>query len=156
MAAKAKVLTMRERIQAIAAVSAPSMVPVPVEKPLPPPEKEEEVIPPVSSLIEDRKTALKLAQMVDRSGEIGELIRPLAKEKKSLSDKIKVMTGKFGIGKAICGEWRINYYNAPKKSLSITKLLAAGVSMATIDACYEEKDSFTLRITKEGSEDGDE
>jgi len=154
--AKPKVLGIRERIAVIAAQSAPSMVPVPSERPLPPPEKEEELIPPISDLIEDNKMRLKLAQLVDQHGQISEMLKPYNKEKKLLTDKIKVFTGKFGIGKAISGEWRINYYNAPRETLDESLLLAAGVSIDTIKACKVKKDSFTLRITKEGADDADE
>jgi hypothetical protein len=31
--------------------------------------------------------------------------------------------GRAQIGKAICGDWRINYYNAPKKYLDVSKIM---------------------------------
>lgn len=153
---KPKVLTMRQRIQAVAAASAPSMVPTPYEKPEAPPEKEEEVIPAVSDLIPDKKALLDLARMVARHGEIGAAKSPLGKEQKKLTEKIKLIVGKYKVGKAMCGLWRINYYNAPRETLDEGLLLAAGVPLATIQACKVSKDSYTLRISQNDSEDGDE
>lgn len=153
-----KVLTMRQRIAAIAAQTAPSMVPVPrEEQPQAPPEKEDEVIPDVAELMpNDIKKRLELIRMVDRIGEIGQTVSPLSKEKKKLVEKAKVILGKASIGKAICGDYRVNYYNAPRKFLDPAKLEEAGVSKTTILACYSESASYTLRVTKEGEEEGDE
>ena len=139
------------------------MAPVPYEKPVAPPAKEVEVIPPVSELVDDVAARLKLAQMVDRQGVLGETIRPLEKEKKALAEKIKIMTGKYQIGKAICGLWRINYYNAPRKYLDPAKLMAIpkeelvnGITLLHINACYSESATYTLRITREGEPDESE
>ena len=154
LAEKPKVLSIRERIQAIANIEAPSMIPQAAEAPEAPPEKEEEVIPVIdATVIPDAKKRFELARMVTRHGEIGEIIRPLDKEKKKLTESIKVVIGKYKIGKALLGDYRINYYNAPRKVLDPAKLLAAGVPITTINACYPEAASYTLRITKEDAPD---
>jgi len=156
MPPKEKVLTVAQRIRAIANSTNVSLIPQPREMPAPPPEKEEETIPQVSEIIKDAKTKLELARLVARHGEIGDAKRPLEKEQKALTEKIKKIVGKAQIGKAICGDWRINYYNAPKKYLDIEKLKALGLTLTQINDCYSEKPSYTLRITAEGSEDEDE
>jgi hypothetical protein len=155
--------TLKERIKELAAQSAPSMIPVPREADIAPPEKEVEVIPSVAELIEDGKTKLELARMVDRVGVIGSVVSPLSKEKKKLVEKIKIVVGKYKIGKALSGEWRINYYNAPRKFLDPAKLMAIppeelvhGITQVIINRCYSESASYTLRITKEGEDDSEE
>lgn len=164
MAAKKEpVLTVAQRIRAVAAASAPSMIPVPYEAPAPPPDKEEEVIPTLADVIKDTKARLELARLVDLQGSINVQLTPLNRDKKKLTERIKILVGKFKIRKALSGDWRINYYNAPKSFLSESKLLAVkperlvnGITQAIIDECYDKKDSYTLRITAEGSDEGEE
>ncbi len=157
---KEPVLTVAQRIRAVAAASAPSMIPVPYEVPAPPPEKEEEIVPPISDLIEDMKVRLELARLVDLQGRINIQLSPLNKDKKKLTDRIKLIVGKFKIGKALSGDWRINYYNAPRSFLDEMKLLAVkperlvnGITQEIIDECYSKKDSYTLRISPAGSDE---
>lgn len=144
---------LRERIKELAAQSAPSMVPSPREVPPPPPEKEVEVLPSIVDLVEDRKTRLEIVRLVNEYGSLGEELKPLKKRQKQLSDRLKVLVGKAGIGKAASGDWRINYYSGERSTLKATLLLALGVSVDTISAATEIKSTYTLRITRLDEED---
>jgi hypothetical protein len=139
--------SIRDRIKQIASQTAPSMVPVPREEEIPaPPEKEEEAVPDISELVTDVKTRLELARMVNRYGELGLLKSPIAKEQKKLSEAMKKIAGKWKVGRAIVGDWRLAYYNSPRESLSEQLLLEAGVSIDIIKKCRVKKDSYTIRV----------
>ncbi len=153
----------KKKLKEIAAQTAPSMIPGPAEETPAPPEKPEE-LPNVATLIPNQKMRLEFEKLVDRHGEIGQELAPLNKERKTLTDKIKKLAGTYGVGKAVAGAWRINYFNSPRSSVDQTKLTQAllelGVSMATIkkavDRATTVKDSYTLKVTALGDEGEEE
>ncbi len=148
------------RLQEIRASAAPSMVPAPREEYAPPP-KAEEVIPDISTIITDRKARLDLARLVERHGEIGKELGPLKKERDALTTKIKKLAGTFGVGKALCGGWRINYFDVPRtvtdEKVLMQSLLEQGVQPSVVQKAFTAakatKPSYTLKITAEGEED---
>ena len=159
----AKTPALRDRIKTIAAQSAPSMVPAPREtqqaEDIPaPPQKEEEVVPSIADIIPDLKERLLLARLVATYGEMGITKHSLDKQQKALSTQAKKIVGKYGIARAVSGEWRISYYNAARETLSKELLLAAGVPLATILACTKTTPAYTLRISKikDEAEEGEE
>ena len=153
----------KDKIAEIRAAAAPSMIPEPREAYAPPP-KVEEVIPDISTIISDNKARLDLARLVERHGQLGLEISPLNKERKSLTDKIKRLAGTYGVGKALCGVWRINYYNAPKtildKKVLMQSLLDQGVQPSVVQRAISEasisKPSYTLKITGQDGEEDEE
>lgn len=153
----------QKELEKIRAASAPSMIPAPRDIPAPPP-KTEEVVPDIATIVTDRKARLEIARLVERHGELGKELTPLNKERKGLTEKIKRLAGTFGLGKAMCGEWRINYYDSPKTSLDkkalIQSLLDQGVQPSVAQKAISDatttKPSYTLKITKGGAEEDDE
>src|ERR1043166_8252064 len=96
--------TINERLEEVRAAAAPSMVPQPIDI-TPPPPKEEEVIPQLSDLVQDRKKRLEIARLVAQQGELGRQISALSKERDKLTPTIKKLMGDNHIGKCLAGEW---------------------------------------------------
>ena len=119
----------------------------------PPPPAEEEVIPDIRELVDSAADRLRIVQLVEQSAAWGQQEKEAAKARKPITELIKKLAGKYGISKAMCGEYRLNYYNSPRSTLSRELLLSAGVSPKTLDACTTVKDSYTLRISVNGQDD---
>jgi len=119
----------------------------------PPPPKEEEVIPDVRELVDNAADRLKIVQLVELSATWGAQEKEAKKARAPITESLKKIIGRYGISKAMCGDYRINYYNAPRKTLSREMLLSAGVSPKVLDSCTIEKDSYTLRVSAAGDED---
>jgi len=157
--------SLKERIKIIQAQSAPSLVPDRREeekqKPEAPPEKEQEVIPQLSDVVTDKKKALQISALVAQLGALNAQIAPLNKVKKTLTEKVKVWAGQLQIGKALAGEWKINYFSAPRATLNEDMLIAAllkrGTQPKEIHAIVAEStktsDGYTLRVTAADAED---
>jgi len=131
--------------------TAPSMVPD--FSPPPPPPKEEEIIPDIRELVDNAADRLRLMQLVEQQAAWGAQEKEAKKQRKPLTESIKKIIGKYGIGRAMCGELLINYYNAPRATLSRELLLSAGIPPKVLDACTITKDTYTLRISAPGESD---
>lgn len=118
-----------------------------------PPPKEEEVIPDLSEIVKDRKMRLLVARKAAELGELSEQISKLEKQQDTMSKELKKLVGTLKIGKAISGEWRINYYGGVRKSIKAALLLAAGITQATINACTKQTDTYTLKVTRLGEKE---
>ena len=159
--------SLTERIKIIQAQSAPSLVPDRREetvKPEAPPEKEQEIIPQLSDVVTDKKKALQISALVAQLGALNAQMTPMNKLKKSLTEKVKVWAGQLQIGKALAGEWKINYFSAPRATLNEDMLIAAllkrGTQPKDIHAIVAEStktsDCYTLRVTAADAEEGEE
>lgn len=156
---------LKERMQT---ATAPSMVPSGIDLPAPPP-KEVEVIPELRKLITNPADRIKVVALVKdfsarKLQEADALIRiwvdrgvekpNVKKAKDGMSNKIKAFLGKWSVGLAMCDGVRVNYYNAPRKSIKgdllTTSLLKHGIAPATIQLILAESttetDSYTLKI----------
>jgi hypothetical protein len=65
---------------------------------------------------------------------------------------MKRMAGSYRIAKCQAGMYRLNYFNAPRKSLNSLKLLSLGVTQGIIDEATETTDCYTLRVTVDKEE----
>lgn len=145
--------TLDDRIkQSVGKHSAPSMVP---DFTPPPPPKEEEIIPDVRELINSAKDRLKLAQLVEQSSAWGVQEKEAKKMRAPLTAAIKKILGEYEVGRAMCDGKLINYYNAPRSTLSRELLLSHGISPQVLEACTVTKDSYTLRISAPGESEED-
>lgn len=152
--------TLRDRINEIAAKAAPSLVPEARDLPPAPPVKE--VIPMLADVVEDRRQRLELARMIERCGVLSQSISQATKEKKPLTELIKKAVGKLGIARCFSGDWRVSYYNAPRKSIKEAKLVQAllkrgyqpVVIQNILEECTEHSAAYTLRIQPIGEEEG--
>ena len=150
---------LRDRIKAIAAQSAPSLVPD--MKPAAPPRKEEEVIPHLDDVVKDRKQALEIARMIEQCGTLSAQSHQIEKQKKPLVEKLKYLIGNVHVGKIFSGAWRVNYYSAPRSTITEENLkyclLARGFQPKDVAAIISEStstsESYTLRITPAGEEE---
>lgn len=131
--------------------SHPSMVPD-WNPPAPPP-KEEEIVPDIRELVPNPLDRNRLANLIRTSAEFGKMEKEAKTARTPVTAAIKTLLSKYQIGRAVCDGVLINYYNAPRASLSRELLLSSGVSPKTLDACTITKDSFTLRISATGEDD---
>lgn len=136
--------------KAVGKTAAPSMIP---EKFVPPPPKQEEVIPDLKSLIESRIEYKMLEGLITESADWAQQEREAKKARRPITEKIKQVLGKHGVSRAMCGEYRVIYYNAPRTSISKELLLSAGVDPEVIEECTISKDAYTLRILEPGEKE---
>lgn len=125
---------------------------VPNFHPTPPPPKEVEYIPELSELVEDKADRLKLVRAIDEMAAWKKQEREAKSATKPLTAIIKNLLGKHGVAKCICDGHMVNYYNAPRSTLSRELLMEHGVSPQILEACTVVKDSFTLRVSEPGDE----
>ena len=127
-------------------------MPKPNTSPFPaaPPAKEEEIIPDLRELDLPPAIRHKLGHLIDNYADWGQQKHEAEAAQKPINAEIKNILGEWGIGKAWHGDRKVLYYNSPRRTLSVEKLMENGVSPAVIALCYETKDSYTLRITARG------
>lgn len=145
MATQAKP-TLAQRIKDTAG-PAPSLVPAKMQEVPPPPDKVEEVVPHVNEFVTDKKDLLALRRMMNRHMELATLIKPLDKERDSLTTQIKALAGKYKIGKAQYDGDSINYFSGTRSTIKADLLLSQGVQPAVITAATILNTSYTLKIT---------
>lgn len=143
---KAKTLDARIK-DSVGRTSAPSMVP---DWTPPPPPKEEEVVPDIREIVHVAADRLRLMQLVRQSADWKQQEKEAKNHRKPLTESIKRILGVYEIRRATCDGLLINYYNAPRSSLSREKLLSCGVSPQILEACTVTKDAYTLRISAPG------
>ena len=149
--------SLEERMALATSVGAPSMVP----DFNPPPAKVVEVIPTLQELVTDPKDYLTLKRLCFESKEYGHTQREAAKLLKPITARIKILLGKYRVGKALDGDVRINYYSGERRSINPdklqNKLLTLGMLPDTIKevitAATKVKESYTLKITEVGQTD---
>ncbi len=117
----------------------------------PPPEPE--YVPDIQEMGLDKRTLSQLSNLIIQHGELGYEKRKLEKERDKLTPEIKAILGEYQIGKCLCGEYRVAYFNVPRTSLSKELLLENGVPPAVIAACTVTKDVYTLKITPQGEKE---
>ncbi len=121
---------------------------VPQEKvPAPPPKKEEEVVPDLHELIDNRSERRTFTALVKQYLEFSDDVKIAQAGKDRLSKSMKEVVGSYGISKVLVDGILVNYFNAPRSTIKSDLLLAAGISPATIASCTEVKDVYTLRVT---------
>ena len=152
MAAQSKP-TLEERVkQSIKTAPAPSLVPDQL-LPAPPPAKEEEVIPRVQDLVKDRKDLLLIRRLMTQHIELGNTERQAKKAKEKITAQLKVLAGRYSLGKADYDGDRLNYFAGTRSSIDSTKLLSAGVQPSVIQACTNVSTTFTLKVTQGDEEE---
>lgn len=159
--AKAKVVSLDERLRAETAKAAPSMIP---EAVTPPPPKTDK-IPDLKDVITspaDRLKVLRLIQdaqpfkqMASQAKKALEMKRP---ELGGLNwnDAIKDILGRYKVAKAEDEGVRLNYYRTTKKVFSVKKALDLNVSPEILAQCWDEVESYTLRVTPQGQKEEEE
>lgn len=138
--------SLNDRIKSQVKGSAPSMVP----KYNPPPPKEEEIIPDIRELVDNTADLNSLTRLITESAEWAAQEKEAKRIREPITKRIKYLLGRYGVGRCVSNGLMVNYYNAPRATLSREALLSYGVSSKTLDACTVIKDSFTLRITAPG------
>lgn len=150
---KQKSSTLDARLkESVGKTTAPSMIP---DYTPPPPPKEEEIIPDIRELVDSSVDRLRLLQLVQNQAAWGLQEKEAKGHRKPLTEAIKKILGAYSIGKAMCDGVLINYYNAPRSTLSREMLLSHGVSSKILDDCTVTKDAYTLRISQPGEEDSE-
>ena len=124
----------------------------------PPPskKKEEEVLPDAREVIPSIKDRNLLNHMVSDYLTYSQQESEAKKAKKPLNATIKKLLGTYQVSKVMVGDNRVNYYNAPRRSIKAELLLQAGVPLSVIEKCTVATDAYTLKITPPGSEDEDD
>lgn len=126
---------------------------VPDYKPTPPPVKEEEYLPDIREVVEGKTDQLALIRAIDEMAAWKKQEKEAKTATKPLIALIKNLLGKHGVAKCACDGHIVNYYNAPRSSLSRELLLGHGISPQILEACTVTKDSFTLRVSEPGDKD---
>jgi len=122
--------------------SGPSLVPqAPVAEP-------EEAIPTVEELIGEAEDLDTLKLLVNSLLIPQAEVKRLEKVIDTIKPRIKVIVGQYGIAKARCGEAVLSYFPTSRSTVNAKKLLAAGVDEATITACTDVSQSFTLKVSE--------
>jgi len=122
--------------------SGPSLVPqAPVTEP-------EEAIPTVEELIGEAEDLDTLKLLVNSLLIPQAEVKRLEKVIDTIKPRIKVIVGQYGIAKARCGEAVLSYFPTSRSTVNAKKLLAAGVDEATITACTDVSQSFTLKVSE--------
>jgi hypothetical protein len=139
---------LKQRMAQSVVGTGPSLIPVPHT---PKPEKEEEHIPQIDELIDDRDDVQTLRSLVSSHVSANTNKKQWEKTVEGLSERIKGIIGRYGLGqginKANCDGQTINYYPQSRSTINATKLLAAGVDQKTIDDCTDTTQTLALRIT---------
>lgn len=112
-----------------------------------PPPPSNDYIPDIQEVGFDKPTLVKVSRLIEQHAEWGQQKREAQTEQNKLIPEIKNVLGEYGIAKMFSGSSRVSYFNVPRKSLSVQKLLEHGVRPEVIAACYEIKDVPTLKIT---------
>lgn len=150
MATKPKEMTLAERLRASIKQSKGNLNPE-----LPPPPEPEEQIPDIRDFDLPSATRLQLVRLTEEHRELGDQAGEIKKQRDQLTSKIKKILGEYKVGKALVGDLRVTYFNAPRTSLNKIKLMENGVTVKQIQASEETKDSYTLRISRVGQEEED-
>lgn len=143
-----KAKTLDQRLKEELAPTAPSMIPEAIA----PPKKEEEVVPDIKDLIKNPKDRLLAIRLVNDSLTWQAQESEAKKARKPITNTLKAIFGKYGIGKAQSGGAPINYFITPGRfdlKKAKMKLLDMGWSTDEVTAFVEEcmgKESYTLRI----------
>lgn len=149
-----KPMTLQERMKAqVNAAPAASMIP---DFTPPTPKAEAEVIPDAREVIESDLDRVMLARLCAEHVEWGAAERAAKAAKKPLTEKIKAILARNRASKLMIGDIKANYFNAPRKSLSMDLLLANGVTPAVITKSTVTKDAYTLKLTGPGQEEDEE
>lgn len=119
----------------------------------PEPKQKEESVPDIRDQV-SRKTADVFMSLVETSMDLKSQIDVLERERMGVTATLKKLVSDNGIEKAVIGDCKLAYYNAPRTSISRAKLLDLGVKQSILDAATEKTDVFTLKISrmKEGEE----
>ncbi len=150
----AKSITLEDRLKASVrkAQKGESLVP----DMTPPPAAEKGTIPDIRELISAAPLRLKLVRLTEEMGTLGEEEARIRKARTKLGDQIKKILGENKVGRAVVGDFQVNYFNAPRETLSVDKLLQNGVSPLIIARSKTMKDAYTLRISRVGEEEEEE
>ncbi len=155
-----KEMNLEDRLKASLKVVNASLVP---DEVIPPPEKEEEIVPQLTDIITDRAERLKLIRMIQLQLPLAEQEKAIKNARKPLVDGIKKILGKFQVSKAAWEGHIINYFTGkPRRSISESKLILAltkrGMQPSKIKEILEESIEvgnpiYTLRIRVAGAEE---
>lgn len=133
------------------------------EENIPPPPKEEEVIPALSEVIPDAAVRLRLIRMLREQLPWQQQESAAKKARKPLVTAIKKILGQFKVGKAAWDGNIINYFaSKPRRTVDEAKLIIAlsGVGLqprqiqTVLAACVDVGNpTYTLRIVESGGEE---
>jgi hypothetical protein len=118
-----------------------------------PPPKEEEVVPDINELVDNKADQLAIRRLVLSHVDLGKEIKELADQRDKITGQLKVLLSQYKVQKAVSAGCRISYYGVPRSTLDKGLLLNHGVSPKVIEECTVTKISATLRVT--GPEDAD-
>ena len=138
--------SLAERISEVKTkTSAPSLVPAGIE---PKVKKEHiaEVLPDIKDVVADPRVRDALKPLIAQRAVLYFQERELKAAKKPIVEKVKQLL-KQKASKFMVGENRVVLHYCIHRSVSADKLLALGVSPATIKAATEEKESLQLKVT---------
>lgn len=140
--------SLRKRMDAVSAGAAPSLVPF-----VPPPAKEEEVIPDLKEIMSQKKDYLEAKRLILRSIELAEAEKPIKKEREQITAKLKNLLGRSGVAKAMVEDIRVNYYAGERSSIDGGKLLTLGVAPSIIREATNVTTTYTLKLTRQAEEE---
>jgi hypothetical protein len=125
----------------------------PIPVPAPPPAREEETIPDIGDLIQDRKKRALFAQLVASDYEWQQQESEAKRERKLITPQIKQLAGEFKVGKARVDGYRVNYYTVPREDFAMSVaeakvyLMECGLKLGKIGKLFKTTDQHTLRIS---------
>jgi hypothetical protein len=107
-----------------------------------------EIIPPIASLVADVEDVRTLTDLVSQYKQFSTAEGAAKKVKEAAGKRIKFILGTYGIARAICDKFKVTITPGQRKTIDPIKLLAAGVSEATIIACTDVTDTSTINISE--------
>lgn len=133
-----------------------SLIPVAKEVVPPPAKQEKEEVPDLKQVITNAAERLKVTRLVSQLGEINKVESAIKKTKAPIVNDLKILLGSNHVARAKCGDYKINYFNAPRKTLDVGLLLAHGVTKDIIDASYKQTDAYTLKVSAVSGDEDEE
>jgi hypothetical protein len=112
----------------------------------PPPPKEEEVIPQIPDLVKG-KDLLTIRRLMTEHLTLGDTISKAKKERDKITAQLKVLAGKYKIGKAEFEGDTLTYYSSQRSSILPALLLANGVQPEIITASTKTSTSYSLKVS---------
>jgi len=130
--------------------SRPAFVPAPPE--------EDEPVPQLNQLVTQPAKRLTILRKVQRCQEINDELSPLVKEKKRLSNELKILLGQHSISRCMVDDISVNYFSSVREgSIKMELLLQNNVPMSVIKASKgPDKTVHTLRIGRVGGDEDEE
>lgn len=144
--------SLRQKIAQSQVGSSPTLVPPGIGgTPLPAPQRTKETAPQLDEVMENGDDKDTLRALVARYVIVNATKKESTKIVNGLGVRIKAILTDYGINQFKWDQSTVNYFRTERRSINKGKLLAAGVSIETIEACTDTTASGTLKI---GDEEG--